>query len=336
MCNSAPSAPQLPSFPGLTSDESNILQQMGMSLSQFSQLISGTGSQLSGNQQVLQQMSGLLNPDGSVNQTALQSLQQRTQQSLSTQSTAAQGALGYLGNLYSPGGVAQAQTTAYQNALNGNIPANQQLQFTTGQNFQAMKEQAAQQGIIINGDDWNSATSSSTAGQKLLQNFQQNYNIQNQNYQLGYLNTAGANMSALSSTAANTANTGLSLANNANNAQLGYLGQSITSGQSALAPLLTSFQGGLSQEYTPYEAQQLGPYQQAMAQAQATYQAGLQGYQGSQSNMFGLGSLGTQALGMGLNYSLLSGMGAAGTAGTAAGGSALLGSGSSMMAAAAL
>jgi len=296
MCGSPPDAPQLPQYPNLTPEEQQILQKWQGSLGQQSNVIQGLSGQLGNNQSVLQQLSGLINQDGTINQTALAALQQQNQQSLQSQGQAGQSALNYLNTLYGSGGVAQTQAQAYQNALNGNVPANQQLKYQQTQDWNALKEQAAQRGIQINGDNWASATSESTAGQKLIQNFSQNANIQNQNYQLGYLNTAANNMNALASTGATTAGFGSTLASSPYQTQTGLLGQSISNGMGALTPYLTQYQSGLSNIYQPYYMQQIGPYQQQMAQQQANYQAGSNQYNASQNQLMGWASLGVNGL----------------------------------------
>lgn len=297
MCGSAPSAPTLPQYPNLTPEQQSILGQWQSSINQQGAINQGVAGQLQGNQAVLQQLSGLINPDGSINQNALATLQQQSQQSLQSQGQAGNAALAYLNNLYGTGGAVQAQTQAYQDALAGNVPANKQMEFQQTQSWNQLKEQAAQRGIQIQGDNWNSATSNSTAGQKLIQNFAQNAGIQNQNYQLGFLNTAGQNLAALSGVGAQTASTGMGLSQNPMATQTGLLGQSISQGMGALTPYLQNYQTGLSNIYQPYYMQQIGPYQQQMAQAQANYQAQLQQYQANQGMLGGIGSLAGMGIG---------------------------------------
>jgi hypothetical protein len=291
MCGSPPSAPQLPSYPGLTPDETNILSQQGLSLQQFNAIINGGQSQLTQNQNILQGISGLYNPDGSINQTALSSLQQRTSQAMTTQSGAGQSMLNSVASMYGAGGVGTQMGQVFSNALQGNVPTNQALQYQNTQNFAAMKEQAAQQGIIINGDDWNSATSDSTAGQKLIQNFSQNASIAQNNYSLGFLQTAGQNMQALTGTASTLANTGSAMTQGAANYPLGLVSNAISQGPMALSPLLSQYQTGLQNYYQPYYMQQVGPYQQQMAQQQMNYTAGLNQYNASQNQMMGWANL---------------------------------------------
>lgn len=294
MCGSPPSAPQLPQYPNLTSQEQQLLTQQGLSVNQLQQLIQGVGGQLSANRGILQQVSGLYDQNGNINPTAAAQLQQQTQNALQAQGSAGTSAVNYINSLYGQGGVAQAQAQAYQQALTQGAPANQQIAFQQKQSFQAMQEQAAQQGIQINGTDWNSATSDSTAGQRLIQNFQQNANIQNQNYQLGYLGQAAQNISSLGFGTSMTGNMGGNLLGTATQTPLQYVGQSISGGPSALAPYLTQYQNSLQSLYQPYYMQQIGPYQQQMAQQQANYQAGLTQYNAGQNQMMGWGSLAAQ------------------------------------------
>lgn len=282
MCGSAPSAPQLPQYPSLTPEQqTNLGQQAGIS-SQFGSTIQGVSGQLGNNQSILQQISGLFNSDGSVNQSALASLQQQSNASSQQAGAVGQSALGSAANQYGVGGGLAATQSAYTNALQNGAPANQQLQFQQNQSFQQLQEQAAQQGIPITGTNFSNAVSNSSAGQKLIQNFQQNANIQNQNYNLGYVNQLAGNMGQLSSAASNTAATGQGLSSYATQTPLNYLQSSVTNGKSALAPLLASYQNQLSSAYSPLYQQQIGPYQQQIAQGQANYQAGLNQYSGFQ------------------------------------------------------
>ena len=296
MCGSPPDAPQLPQYPNLTSAEQTNLGQQASAANQAGSVIQGLSGQLGNNQNILQQISGLFNSDGTVNQNALKQLQQSAAQS--TQAAGQQGQAALSGLTGTNNALGETES-AYTNALTNGAPVNQQLQFTQNQNFQALKEQAAQQGIQINGDNWANASSNSTAGQKLLQNTQQNNNIQNQQYQFGYINQLAGNAGQLANTASTQANTGTSLGQYAQQTPLNYAQSSVTNGQSALFPFLTNYQNQLMSGYQPLYQQQLGPYQQQMAQQQANYQAGLQQYNAGQSQMMGWANLGLSALGTG-------------------------------------
>ena len=294
MCGSAPSAPQLPQYPDLTGAQQTNLGQQAGAAQMGSNMLGTVSGQLGNNQQILQMISGLFKQDGSIDQTALTNLQQMAKQSFQTAGTQGQGTLAGIGGTNAALGATQQ---AYTNALSGNAPANQQLAYTQQRNFNMMKQQAAQQGIKISGDSWENAISDSSAGQKLIQNYQQNSNIQNQQYQLGYLGQLGTNMGQLSGVGAQQASTGMGLSNYAQQTPLNYVGQSISGGQAALSPLLSSYQNQLSSAYQPLYMQQIGPYQQQMAQAQANYQGAMGQYNANQNQIMGWAQLGGQLLG---------------------------------------
>ncbi len=277
MCGSAPSAPQLPQYPDLTPAQQTNLGQQAGAAQQGASMLSTVSGQLGNNQNILQMISGLFNQDGSINQNAVTQLQQQSGASNQAAGTAGQQALAGLGGTNN---ALQQTQQAYTSALQGNAPANQGLQYQQQQNFLAMQEQAAQQGIKITGTGFNDAVSDSTAGQKLIQNFQQNAGIQNQNYQLGYLGQLGTNMGQLAGVGAQQANTGTGLSQYSQQTPLGYLGQSISGGQLALSPLLSNYQNQLSSAYSPLYQQQIGPYQQQTAQAYANYQGAMGQYNG--------------------------------------------------------
>lgn len=285
MCGSAPSAPQLPQYPNLTGAEQTNLGQQAGAAAQTGSVIQGLSGQLGNNQNILQMISGLFNSDGSINQNALTQLQQQAGQSSQTAGTQGQAALSGLGGTQQS---LASTNQAYQNALQGNVPQNQQLQFQQNQSFQQMQEQAAQQGIQINGTNFSDAVSSSSAGQKLIQNFQQNANIQNQNYALGYTQQLAGNASQLAGAQGTQANTGMGLSSYGTQTPLSYLQGSITNGQGALAPFLSNYQNQLSSAYSPLYQQQIGPYQQQMAQAQANYQ-GAMGQYNANEGQIGMG-----------------------------------------------
>lgn len=296
MCGSAPSAPQLPSYPGLTPAQQTNLGQQAGAANQMGSVVQGVAGQLGNNQNILQMISGLFNPDGTINQNALAQMQQQSQQSTQAAGQAGQSTLAGVGGTNQS---LAATNTAYENALQNGAPVNQQIAFQQNQSFQQMQQQAAAQGIPITGTNFSNAVSNSTAGQKLIQNFQQNANMQNQNYNLGYLQQAAGNMGQLAGAGAQQANTGMGLSSYATQTPLNYLGQSISQGQGALAPLLSSYQNQLSSAYQPLYTQQVGPYMQQMAQAQANYGGAMGQYNAGQQQLYGGIGLGLQALGTG-------------------------------------
>lgn len=297
MCGSAPSAPQLPQYPNMSPGQQQIVGQQGGVNSTYGNIVQGTGAQLGQNTNILQQLSGLFNPDGSLNQNALTSLQQSTGQSNAAAGAAGQSALGSAGSQYGPGGALAATSSAYTNALQNGAPANQSLQYQQNQSFLAMQQQAAQQGINITGTNFSNAVSNSSSGQKLISNFQQNANMQNQNYNLGYVGQLAGNMGQLGNTAAQTASTGQGLSSYSQQNPLSMISNSITQGMGALSPLLQAYGSSLSSAYQPLYQQQIGPYQQQMAQSQANYQGAMGQYNATENQLMGWGQLAGQGAG---------------------------------------
>ena len=304
MCGSAPNAPALPSYPGMSTGQQQIVGQQAGVNQQFGNIVGGASQQLGQNQNILQQISGLFNSDGSLNQNAIAQLQQQSGQSTQSAGQAGQAALGGLSGTQ---GSLAATNTAYQNALQGNVPQNQQLAFQQNQSFQQMQEQAAQQGIPISGTNFSNAVSNSTAGQKLIQNFQQNANIQNQQYALGYTNTLAGNMGQLSSAQSQQAGTGTSLGNYAIQTPLNYLGQSISQGQSALSPLLQAYGSALTSSYNPLYTQQNNQYMAQVGQVQGQYQGDMNQYNAQNQQLYGGIGLAGQAAGTGLGVASMLG-----------------------------
>jgi len=251
-------------------------------------------------------ISGLFNSDGSINQSALANLQQSATQSNQAAGAGGTAAINSAASQYGPNGAIAATGTAYTNALEGGAPANQQIAFQQAQSFKQMQQQAAAQGIPISGTSFDNAVSTSTAGQKLIQNFQQNANIQNQNYNLGYIGQLAGNMGQLTGAASTSAQTGTDLSQYSQNNPLSQVQASITNGQSALAPLLSQYQQSLNSAYQPLYMQQIGPYQEQMAQAQANYQAGENEFN-NVSNQRGLFTPAISFMGFGANPHAASG-----------------------------
>lgn len=316
MCGSPPDAPKLPAFPGLTPDEQAILQKEGLTLDQFNQLIQGTGTSLAQNKQVLQQISGLYDAQGNLDQNALADLKARTQGQLAQAQGVGSAALGYLQNYFGTGGgtgtgtagtgtgasnvpgVAQAQAQAYTTALTGTGAVNEATSQRQQRDFITLKDSLAQRGIMVTGDDPSHATSDSTAGQRAIQLFQQNIAAENSSERLGYIGVLGPQVAGTLGAAGTAAGAG----NTATNTSLGYMSGAATNPQATLAPLLMNYQTGLSNYYQPYQTQQLGPYSQQLQQQQMNYTAGLNQYQAQQGQIMGWANLAGQLAGAGASY----------------------------------
>ncbi len=312
MCGSPPSAPQLPQFPGLTPQEQDILSKEGLTLDQFNQMIQGTGNTLAQNKNILQQISGLYDAQGNLDQAALTDLKARSQGQLAQAQGVGSAAMGYLqsyfggtntsgGSAGPPGsttsatgvpGVAQAQSAAYLQALQGTGAINEATKQRQQRDFMTLKDSLAQRGIMVTGDTPEQATSDSTAGQRAIQLFQQNVQAENSSERLGYINTLGSQVAGTVGAAGGAAGAGFG----ATGTQLGYTSSAATSIPATLSPLLTNYQSSLGSLYQPYQTQQLGPYQQALDQAQMNYTAGLNQYNASQNQLMGWANLGSRIL----------------------------------------
>ena len=322
MCGSPPDAPKLPQFPGLSPEETDILQKEGVSLDQFQQLINGTSTDLAKNKQILQQVSGLYDAQGNIDQTTLSNLKTASQQQLTQAQGVGSSALGYLQNYFGTGGasgtgtagvgtgaggVAGAQAAAYEQALTGTGAVNAATTQQQARDFQTLKDSLSQRGIMVTGDSLAGATSDSTAGQRAIQLFQQNVAAQNSSERLGYINTLGGQVAGTVGAAQGSSTAG----SNATNAAMGYTSSAATQSAATMSPLLQQYQQGLNMYYQPYQTQQLGPYQQQMAQAQADYQAGLNKYTGFNTML----QTYLSPMASGAGYAAMSGWGGAGAAG---------------------
>jgi len=184
----------------------------------------------------------------------------------------------------------QADTQAltnYQNALQGKIAPNQMMAQQKTEAWNQMVQQAAQQGIKINGSNPQSAVSQSTAGNQQIADFNKSWAAQEQNYNLGQ-QQIGMQQQAQAL------------------GQQNQQYQNTMGGYNTLSGMNTSMQA-------PYAAQTQGQYQQATNQvtsdaniqnqnAMNAYQQQLQqiglnyntaqsGYQNSMGLASGIGSL---------------------------------------------
>ncbi len=302
MCGSPPDAPTLPQFPGLSTEEQDILKKEGITLDQFNQLIQGTGTSLAQNKQVLQQISGLYDAQGNIDQNVLADLKSRTQGQLVQAQGVGSAALGYLQNYFGgtgtgaggtgSAGVAQVQSDTYKAALEGTGAVNEATKQQQQRDFITLKDSLSQRGIMVNGDTPQTATSDSTAGQRALQLFQQNVAAQNSNERLGYIGMLGGQVAGTVGAAQGSSTAGL----NATNASMNYANTAATQSSAVMSPLLTQYQQGLNTMYQPYQTQQLGQYQQALDQAQMNYTAGLNQYNAFQNQISGWGQFGMNLL----------------------------------------
>lgn len=317
MCNkssapSAPAAPVLPPYPGLSDEEKSILQKQGVSLDQLNSIIQGGASDLAQNQGVLKQLSGLYDENGNLNQDAVSSLKTRVQGEMGQRTQLGQQALGLLSSFFDQSGdqtqtdINNLESTRYLNALKGNLPVSEGLTQQQQKDFELLKESAGQRGIRIEGDSPEAATSESTAGSKMISEFNKRYDLAKANErQSAITQGAGQNLARLGllDTQKYTAlDFASNLAGNAGagtNAQLGFLGGANASSPATLAPLIENYSTSLGALAQPYAEQRLGAYNQATNQVNASYSAAYNNYlqqmQSRNSFFKGLGALGGTA-----------------------------------------
>lgn len=261
-----------PDVPGLSGEERALLQKQGTSLDQFNNILQGATGDAKNTQNILQSLSGLYNPDGSINTAALQSLQQRVQQQQQIDQQLGNNAnqaltgifdQGQVGTLSDQAGIQEAQN--YLTALQGPGTVSEAQKQAEAEQFRKLAESAGQRGIRITGNDLFTATSDSTAGNQLLSQLRKEAQLGRETYRNNELNRLQqANMQRLGfglNRQAQTYDIGQGLRQDPAAAQLNYSTQAQTLGP---ASLLGSYQG-LSQQYgaaaQPYQQQRYLQYQ---------------------------------------------------------------------------
>lgn len=301
-----PGAPNLGNYPGLSPEELDAIKKQNISLDQLNSIISGDQATIDKNKQVLQGISGLYNPDGTINQQGLDSLKQRTQQHIELSNQIGDKALGYLQSYFAPGGqgagpagtqadINQAENQQYLDALNGKYKASVGLQQDSAQQFKLLQEAAAKRGIKIDGDSFDSATSESTAGIKMISEFQKNY-ARNVDTEKQSILSRGGNLNLGRTQQAQTAGAqNFTLANSVaaggTPEQLGYFSGAGALTSDSLAPVIGQYVNGQSAVANPFAQQRAGIYNSYLQQQQANYQAQTAQYQADQARMGGIGSL---------------------------------------------
>ena len=281
-----------PQIPGLSAEERNLLQQQGLSLQQFNNILSNENANAQQNQQLLRGISGLYNPDGSVNQQQLEGLRSRTLAQQQLQEQLGTTGLNYLQGLFTPGELENQSGQAgveevnqYLRALRGESgPLSEGLRQQEAQQFARLRESAAQRGIRITGDDLFTATADSTAGNQLLSQLRQNSQFNRETQRENALQRLqGANMQRLGfglQREGQLANIAQGAQYQPGSAQLGYMSAAQQQGPGSL---LGSY-GQLSQ----LQGQAGEPYRQ---QRYLQYQGQLQNSANRNARNAGIGSL---------------------------------------------
>jgi hypothetical protein len=197
----------------------------------------------------IQSISGLFNPDGTINQTALQNFGQQVQGYQNTQQGVYDTALQQ--------GMLEDQL--YRQALAGTGPVSEGLKQQKAKDFQMLKESAGRRGIRITGDSFENATSNSTAGIRMLGEMGRRYDLavdneRNALRQWGSgqsLNRMGA-LASFDPTAS----------------RMGYLNQATV----GMMPILNNINQGYMGYMQPYQQQRMAQFNRDSAQAQADAQ----------------------------------------------------------------
>ena len=289
-----------PDVPQLSGEERALLEKQGVTLDQFNSILSSENVNAQQNQALLKGISGLYNPDGTINQEALSSLRQRTLAQQTQQEALGQQGLNYLQGVFGSseldnvsGQAGLEEANQYLRALQGTEPLSAALSQQEADRFKKLTESAGQRGIRITGNDLFTATSDSTAGNQLLSQLRKEAQFNRETQRENALNRLqSANMARLGFGLQNRGQ----LADIASGTQyapgqasLGYLGSAQQMGPGSL---LGSYQG-LASSY----GQAAQPYQQ---QRYLQYQGQLQNSSnrnGLTNSLIGAGAqLGTGAL----------------------------------------
>lgn len=283
-----------PSVPGLSPEEQALLQKQGVTLDQFNSILSGENVNAQQNQALLKGISGLYNPDGTINQDQLASLKEKTLAQQQMQEQIGSNALGFLQGIFNPteldtlsGQAGLEEVNQYLAALKGgDQPLSEGIKQSEAEKFAKLREAAAQRGIKITGDDLFTASSDSTAGNQLLSQLrkegQLNREIQRENA-LNRLQSAnmqrlgfGLNRDAQLTGAAQ----GLQYA--PGQAQLGYMDAAQQMGPGSLLGAYGNLSQGYGQAAAPYQQQRYLQYQRALQGAanKSAFGSGLGGLGG--------------------------------------------------------
>lgn len=302
--------------PGMTPQELQTLQKMGVNLDQLNAILSGEQGNLAQNQDLLKQFSGLYGADGKLDQAAVDALKQRitgTQTQLNQLNDAAYNQL--IGS-FNP---SQLETTSdqiglqeaqrLQDAIAGNLDPSNAIINQEKKEFEKLKEAAGQRGIKLEGNDLYSATSQSTAGNQLLNDLRSNFAARRDTERQNIISQAtSANMNRLGfglDRQNQLYNQAQGVRTDPSQATLGFMRESQSYSP---ANLMTDY-ANLNNQYlayaNPYANQRMTEYQGALgnaeynnqlqnAQITGGYNAALQNYQNQQNRKNSIfGAIGT-------------------------------------------
>lgn len=267
--------PDYPDYPGLTADEQKLLAAQKMNVDQLNDIVSGDVAAVKANRQLLNGVTGLFDENGEVNQGALKDLQGRVQAQMKQRDALGQKGLDYMGSFFDTNAgpmeqeIVKAAQARYLRALKGDLPVSEGTKDQFATQFAQLKEAAAQRGIKIEGDDWNSATSSSTAGVRLISEFTKRYNLAVEGEREHALDQGPGTLGTLQNISLSNFNTASSVAQYP--AALGFLEKSGSLGTS-LIPQISAVNSGYGSILGTLRGEDMGAYNAKVREADMAFQ----------------------------------------------------------------
>lgn len=302
-----------PSVPGLSQEERDLLSNQNLTLNQFRDILSQENLNAQQNQQLLRGISGLYNPDGSINQQQLEGLRSRTLAQQQLQEQLGTTGLNYLQGLFTPGELENLSGQAgveevnqYLNALRGNVPLSAALQQQEQDRFTRLMESAGQRGIRISGNDLFTATSDSTAGNQLLAQLRRDAQLNRETQRENALSRLqGANMQRLGfglQRQGQLSNIAMGTQYQPGSAQLGYMSAAQQQGPGSLLGSFGALSQGYGQAAEPFRQQRYLQYQGELQNSanRGAFGRGLGGLAGGIGGAFIGGHFGQPGLGFGI------------------------------------
>lgn len=310
-----------PAPPQMSGEERDLLRKQGVTLDQFNTILSDANIESRQTQDLLKQMSGIYNPDGTLNREAVDSLRARTQAELAQRNELSQSGRDYLQGMFRPdetgtlsdqAGVLEAQQ--YINALRGDISLSPALAQQEAEKFKRLKESAGQRGIRLSGDDPFTATSDSTAGNQLLSQLRKESQLNREIQRENALNRLGAaNLNRLGFGLQRQGQLGgfaQSFQGTPGGNEIGLLNQGMEYGPSRLVGAYGNLAQSFGQAIQPYQQQRYLQYQSDL-QNQANKMARKQGIGAAIGGIAGAAIGSTVPGGTALGFGLGSGAGGA-------------------------
>lgn len=278
-------APNLPSVPGLSPEELQAIQAQGVTLGQLSSLLEQERAGSVESRNLLRNLSGLYNPDGTINTGAVNDLRARTLGQQQQEELLGQGALGYLQGSLNPSEletlsnqVGLEEANQYLRALQGgDQPLSAALQQQEQERFTKLKEAAGQRGIRITGNDLFSASADSTAGNQLLSQLRKESQFNRETQRENALSRLqGANLNRLGfglQRQGQLFNQAQGLRSPVGQGQLAFLGESNQINPSALSGSYAALAQSQGQAANPFAQQRELGYENALLNADYQFRA---------------------------------------------------------------